>query len=82
MKMKVSQALPVLGLDIGRVDADGTGELRERSTGHVDTLALHLETGDVQDEYNQYCSRANCQSRGSTHADFWLIEVSKLVGPQ
>jgi hypothetical protein len=34
---------PVLGLDKGRVDTDGTGKLRERSPGHIDALALHLE---------------------------------------
>ena len=33
----------MLGLNKGRVDADGTGKLRERSPGNVDALALHLE---------------------------------------
>jgi hypothetical protein len=45
---------PMLGLNERRVDADGTGKLRERSTRNVDSLTLHLEAvvGDAKGVVN------------------------------
>jgi len=37
----------MLGLDKGRVDADGTGKLGERGSRNIDALALHLEAIEV-----------------------------------
>jgi hypothetical protein len=44
----------MLGLNERRVDADGTGKLRERSTRNVDSLTLHLEAvvGDAKGVVN------------------------------
>lgn len=70
----------MLGLDKGRVDADGTGKLGERGSGNIDALALHLETIEVAiwdvsliPEWPVKCWRV------PTYADFWLIEVSNLL---